>query len=202
MDDPDLNVSECSDPIMPMSETVAKRRQYESSIRVPVFGEVPLRPGEMIADLRVRENPPLWAQFFKYVIFGFLATVVLLGVYFIISRVFVDYVADDLATEVLKSHMARVMLVAFLLANVVAYVTNRMFVFTPSGRHWMMEFIIFVLISGLSFYAGNFAKDWFIDGGLNKDLAALSFAVSSALVNFISRKYIVFSESSITQSSA
>lgn len=202
MEDPYENESECSDRIEPVAETVVTERQYRSSISVPVFGDIPWRPSEMIADLKVRENPPLWAQFFKYIIFGLLATAVLLGVYFIISRVFVDYVADDLPKEILKSHMGRVMFVAFLLANVVAYITNRMFVFTPSGRHWTMEFVIFVFVSGVSFYAGNIAKDWFIDSGLNKDIAALSFAVSSALVNFIARKYIVFSKPPASQISA
>jgi len=162
---------------------------------VPVFGKIPLHPLDIIADLKVRENPPLWAQFFKYVIFGFLATAVLLGIYFVVSRVYGDYLSDDLPKELLKSHMARVMFVAFVFANVVAYVTNRLFVFTPSGRHWTMEFLIFLAVSGVSFYAGNFAKDWFIDEGLNKDIAALSFAVSSALVNFVARKYFVFSKS-------
>jgi putative flippase GtrA len=180
----------------------AAKREYKSSITVPVFGEIPLYPSEMIADLKVRENPPLWAQFFKYGKFGFLATGVLLGVYFIISRSFGEYVADDLPKETLKSHLARVMFVAFVLANIVAYLTNRMFVFTPSGRHWTMEFLIFLAVSATSFYAGNFAKDWFIDAGLNKDIAALSFAVSSALVNFIARKYIVFTEPPVNKITA
>jgi len=167
--------------------------EYKSSISVPVFGKIPLQPIDIIADLKVRENPPLWAQFFKYVIFGFLATGVLLGVYFIVRECYGEYLADDLPKEVMKSHLARVMFVAFVLGSSVAYVTNRLFVFTPSHRHWVMEFVIFLVVSAASFYAGNFAKDWFIDAGLNKDIAALSFAVSSALVNFVARKYVVFS---------
>jgi putative flippase GtrA len=162
---------------------------------VPVFGEIPLHPSEMIADLKVREHPPLWAQFFKYVVFGFLATGVLLGVYYIARTFYGDYIADDLPIETLKIHLAYVMLVGFVLANIVAYITNRMFVFTPSDRHWTVEFMIFLAVSGLSFWAGNSAKDWFIDNGLHKDVAALSFAVSSALVNFIARKYLVFDNS-------
>lgn len=201
MVDPYENTSESS-ASEAAKATTEKKRQYKSSITVPVFGEIPLYPSEMIADLKVRENPPLWAQFFKYMVFGFLATGVLLGVYFIISRSFWEYVADDLPKETLKSHLARVMFVAFVLANIVAYLTNRMFVFTPSARHWTMEFLIFLAVSATSFYAGNFAKDWFIDAGLNKDIAALSFAVSSALVNFIARKYIVFTESPVNRITA
>ncbi|MEZ7957396.1 MAG: GtrA family protein [Rubritalea sp.] len=194
MVDPYENTSESSaiDAAKTMTET---KRQYKSSITVPVFGEIPLHPSEMIADLKVREHPPLWAQFFKYVVFGFLATGVLLGVYYIARTFYGDYIADDLPIETLKIHLAYVMLVGFVLANIVAYITNRMFVFTPSDRHWTVEFMIFLAVSGLSFWAGNSAKDWFIDNGLHKDVAALSFAVSSALVNFIARKYLVFDNS-------
>ena len=196
MVDPYENTSESSaiEAAKALSES---KRRYQSSITVPVFGEIPLRPSEVIADLKVRENPPLWAQFFKYVVCGLISTAVLLGVYFVVRTFYGEYIADELSKEVLKSHLARVMLVAFVLANVVAYVTNRLFVFTPSGRHWTVEFLIFLAVSAASFYAGNFAKDWFIDSGLNKDIAALSFAVSSALVNFIARKYIVFTDSSV-----
>ncbi len=190
MVDPSKNTSASSPEEQPTT-----KRVYKSSITVPVFGEIPLHPSEMIADLKVREHPPLWAQFFKYVVFGFIATGVL-GLVYVIARMFFgDYIADDLPKETLKSHLGRVMLVAFVFANIVAYITNRMFVFTPSNRHWTVEFMIFLAVSGLSFWAGNSAKDWFIDAGLHKDVAALSFAVSSALVNFIARKYLVFDNS-------
>ncbi len=177
------------------SPVTLSERRYKSAITVPVFGQIPLHLSEMIEDLKVRENPPLWAQFFKYVVFGFIATGVL-GLVYVIARMFFgDYIADDLPKETLKSHLGRVMLVAFVFANIVAYITNRMFVFTPSNRHWTVEFMIFLAVSGLSFWAGNSAKDWFIDAGLHKDVAALSFAISSALVNFIARKYLVFDNS-------
>jgi putative flippase GtrA len=171
-------------------------RQYKSAITVPVFGKIPIYPSDMIADLKVRENPPLWAQFFKYVVFGFISSGVLLGVYLVARKFYGGYISDDLPKETLKEHLAYVMFIGFVLANIVAYTTNRIFVFTPSMRHWTLEFGIFLLVSGASFNAGNYAQDWFIDAGLNKDVAALSFAVSSALVNFIARKYIVFAQPS------
>jgi len=170
------------------------RRSYKNSITLPVFGEVPLRPSEILRDLKIKDDPPLWAQFTKYAMCGFISTLVLAMVYLVARTFFGEFIADDLPKEKLKENMGYVMLVAFVLANVVAYVTNRIFVFTPSGRHWTAEFAIFIVVSATSFYAGNLAKDWFIDAGLNKDIAALSFAVSSALVNFIARKYIVFSQ--------
>lgn len=198
MVDPDENTSESS--AREAEKAMAEKRQswqmrdYRFAIKVPVFGVVPLHPADMLADLKIKEDPPLWAQFTKYVICGFISTAVLLLVYFIARTFYGEYIADDLAKETLKTNLGYVMFIAFVLANIVAYITNRVFVFTPSTRHWSVEFAIFIAVSGTSFYAGNFAKDWFIDAGLNKDIAALSFAVSSALVNFIARKYIVFTQ--------
>ena len=170
------------------------KREYRSSITVPIMGEIPLNLSEILEDLKVRENPPLWAQFFKYIAFGCIAAGVVFAVYFVARTFYGDYISDDLPKEVLKSHLAWVMFIAFIISNIISYTTNRMFVFTPSHRHWVVEFVIFLSISGVSFFAGNVVKDWFIDRGLNKDIAVLSFVISSAVVNFIARKYLVFSK--------
>ncbi len=164
------------------------------SIKVPVFGEIPLHPSEMLADLKVGENPPLWAQFFKYIICGFLGAAVFFGIYALVRIFYGDYLADSLSSEVMKSRLTRVFIMAFVIANVVSYFTNWMFVFTPSGRSRWVEFGFFILVAAGSFYIGDLAKDWFIDLGLHKDLATLSFGISSAVVNFVARKYLVFNQ--------
>ena len=166
------------------------------SISVPVFGTIPLSSDQIIRDLKIKNNPPLWAQFFKYGVCGLVSTFVLLFIYFIFRQYYPSYIADDLPKSTLKLHMLYVMLIAFVAANFVAYFSNRMFVFTPGRHSFMREMLLFFIISAISFAAGNYAKDWFIDYGLNKDIAALSFAVSSAIVNFIARKYLVFSNDS------
>ncbi len=166
--------------------------RYRSSVRVPVFGEVPLNVSEIVADLRCKDDPPLWAQFFKYVLFGLFSTF-LFGLVWVMARVFFsDYISVDLPVDVRKAHMTVVMLVAFTVGATVAYITNRLYVFSASERHWTLEFLIFLVVSSLSFYAGNVAKDWFMDMGVCIDVAALSFAVCSAVVNFVARKYLVF----------
>jgi len=175
------------------------RRSYSRSITVPVFGEIPLRPSEFIADLKIKDNPPLWAQLFKYGVFGLLGAALFLCCYVVIDAFYPEYIADDLPKEVLKLHLLHVLVVAFLISNVVAYITNRMFVFTPSGRSKWVEFGIFLFVTGLSFAAGNAAKDWFIDLGMHKHIAALSFAFSTAVVNFITRKYLVFSDKKVVK---
>jgi len=172
---------------------------YSRSVKLPVFGEIPLTITEIIADIKSRENTPLWAQFFKYVIFGLLGFGVYIGVYALVRVFYGGYIADELPSDVLKSHLTHVLILAFMVSNLVSYITNRIFVFTPSGRSKLAEFGIFLLVSSISFYAGNVAKNWFIDAGLHKDLAVLSFAIASVLVNFITRKYIVFSDKKFTE---
>jgi len=169
------------------------QRNYSRSLKLPILGEIPLLPSEIIADLKIKEDPPLWAQIFKYGIFGVLGAVLFLCVYALIDVLFPKYMADDLPKEILKQHLLHVLIIAFLISNLMAYITNRMFVFTPSDRGKLSELVIFLLVTGLSFFAGNAAKNWFIDLGMHKDIAALAFAFSTATVNFITRKYFVFS---------
>jgi len=177
--------------------SASPERQYAGpTLTFPVFGRIPLKPSEILRDLKIKDNPPLWAQFFKYGVCGVIATAVLTFVW-VLARIYIpDYIADDLPPETLKLNMAYVMVVAFIIANLVAYFSNRIFVFTPGKHSFLREMFLFFLISAISFTAGNFAKDWFIDNGLHKDFAIGAFAVSSALVNFVARKYLVFSNTS------
>ncbi len=155
----------------------------------------------MLADLKIKNNPPLWAQFFKYVVCGAVATIVLGLVWFIARRYTGGYLAADLPRELLQRHSTTVLIIAFLIANFVAYFSNRLFVFTPGKHSFGVEMLIFFAVSAASFFGGHIAKTWLIDHGVHIDLAALSFAASSALVNFIARKYIVFSDSPVSTTS-
>ena len=166
------------------------------SITLPVFGSIPLRPRDMLADLKIKDNPPLWAQFFKYVVCGLVATLVLALVWLLARTCSGGYLDDDLPKATLQSHSTVVLINAFVIANFVAYFSNRIFVFTPGRHTFFMEMFIFFAVSAASFFGGHLAKTWLIEQGHQVDLAALSFAVSSALINFIARKYIVFSNPS------
>ena len=87
---------------------------------------------------------------------------------------------------------------AFLCSGVVAYVLNVLFVFTP-GRHskWM-EITLFVLVSMVSYVGGITAVKMvfktFGEGPLLSVIANLGFAFTSAMVNFVCRKFIIFSK--------
>ena len=175
------------------------QRRYSRSITVPVLGEVPLRLSDIITDLKIKEAPPLWAQLFKYGVFGLLGAALFSFCFALVEIFYPEYVADDLPRDMLKLHLLNVLVGAFLVSNMMAYITNRMFVFTPSGRSKWVEFGIFLFVTGVSFTAGNIAKDWIIDIGLHKYFAAFSFAFSTAVVNFITRKYLVFSDQKVVK---
>jgi len=169
-----------------------ENQRSKLTMRVPILGRIPLHPIDFIADLKIKEQPPLWAQFFKYVVCGVVATLVLSLVWLIARAFYSDYISENLPLDVQKTHSTVVLTIAFLAANVVAYTSNRIFVFTPGKHRVIVEVIIFFMVSGLSFFGGHLAKTWMIEQGYQIDLAAMSFAISSALVNFIARKYIVF----------
>ncbi|MGK0184396.1 MAG: putative flippase GtrA [Verrucomicrobiales bacterium] len=93
--------------------------------------------------------------------------------------------------------------IAFAFATVVAYVLNVAFVFT-SGRHSKRkEIFLFVAVSMVSYVGGMIAVDFvFRFLGDVEALASVSrflsvianlgFAVTSAMVNYVCRKYIIF----------
>jgi putative flippase GtrA len=87
---------------------------------------------------------------------------------------------------------------AFLFAGALAYALNVMFVFTP-GRHskWM-EITLFVLVSLVSYVGGIAAVklvfNVFGEGPLLSIIANFGFAVTSAMVNFVCRKFIIFAK--------
>jgi putative flippase GtrA len=83
--------------------------------------------------------------------------------------------------------------IGFLIANVVAYVTNILFVFKGGRHHPVLEFVYFTLISGIAFVlsqvAGPKLVTWF---GIPTNVAILTNVLTSMLLNFVCRKFFVF----------
>lgn len=158
---------------------------------LPIFGEVPLHPRVILQELRLKEGP-LWAQFFKYGLCGVLSTIVLFAVVAAFHQWAPDYMSESLPVETRQNHLRMVLLAAFIPSNLFAYFTNRLFVFTPGKHSFWREMVIFTLISGISFAGGELGKIWMVNAGYPNYIAAGAFAVSSAMVNFIARKFLVF----------
>lgn len=171
---------------------MSRQRKYTASIIVPVFGEIPLHPKVIFDELMLKEGP-LWAQFFKYGVCGVLSTAVLLLVLAIFQWYAPAYMSDGLSADLRKSHMRVALFTAFVPANLFAYFSNRWLVFTPGKFGFWNELAVFTFISIVSFSGGELGKNWMIDLDYPNWLAAGAFAVSSALVNFVARKFLVFS---------
>lgn len=149
---------------------------------------------------RIRErNVPGLIQFGVYSMCGGLATVVFLGTVIILSKTLIPAyegmivdgkaITDDLrATNLFINNC-----IAFFLANIVAYVTNIMFVFKPGRHHPVMEFLYFTLVSGVAFGISQIAGPWLIHKfGVPTNVAILTNLVTSMLLNFAGRKFFVF----------
>lgn len=83
--------------------------------------------------------------------------------------------------------------IGFLAANVVAYVSNILFVFKSGRHHPVMEFLYFTLVSGVAFGISQLAGPWLISAfGVPTNVAMLTNLVTSMLLNFAGRKFFVF----------
>ncbi len=84
-------------------------------------------------------------------------------------------------------------LVAFPFGLVAAYATNAIWVFTGGRHSRVKEFALFTVIGLISFLAGLAFGPLLVKlFGVPFEVAQISFIVSSALVNFVCRKFLVF----------
>lgn len=133
-------------------------------------------------------------QFIKYAVFGFLATVVQTGVFYLFAFfVWPQALDDTLADATRRNYAVYSNLAAFPFSNTFAYVTNALWVFTGGRHSRLVEFGLFQLVSFLSFGAGLLGGpqliQWF---GISTHLAQGGLIASSALFNFILRKFVIF----------
>ena len=149
---------------------------------------------------RIRErNVPGLIQFAVYSMCGGLATVVFLGTVVILSKKFIpayegmivngEVISDSLRAKNLLINNT----IAFFLANIVAYVTNILFVFKGGRHHPVLEFLYFTLVSGVAFAISQIAGPWLVkEFGVPTNVAILTNLVTSMLLNFAGRKFFVF----------
>jgi putative flippase GtrA len=149
---------------------------------------------------RIRErNVPALIQFGVYSLCGGLATVVFLSTVVILSKTLIPayenmivngvVISDDLRAKDLLINNC----IGFMIANVVAYTTNVMFVFKQGRHHPFIEFLYFTLVSGISFGISQIAGPWLVKQyGVPTNVAILTNMVASMLLNFAGRKFFVF----------
>lgn len=145
-----------------------------------------------IAAFMHRDAHPM-LQFIKYGACGAISTIILLAIAISLNHTVLPAYGPELSDSLRERNNTIANIIAFPIANTAAYILNVLWVFTP-GRHskWV-EFSIFTAVSIFSFGAGLILGPkligWF---GVPTGVAQLSLTVTSALVNYLARKLVVF----------
>jgi putative flippase GtrA len=160
-------------------------------------------------------NPHPFLQFIRYGLAGVLAMLANL-VFFAISIEWIFPIPEVAPTETLPlqeqggeviswlreltrdprvTNYVRANVVAFLMANVVAYVLNFKWVF-ESGRHSRaVEIILFFLVSLIAFLLGTALASVLVGSyGINEYLAKAGDIVAAILINYVCRKFLIFKQ--------
>jgi len=163
----------------------------------------PTRSG-LSALLRHDVHPVV--QFIKYGIVGGLATSVHVATFFLcgwylwpcltqndITVRLLGLTAPTVSESVRVWHAIYCNAIAFTLSNTVCYLLNRLFVFKPGRHHWALEFLYFFGGSGISLVIGTGVQTFLMSHhGMQTTYAFASNLVSSLLINFAMRKYVIF----------
>jgi putative flippase GtrA len=144
------------------------------------------------------KEAPFVIQFIKYGVCGFIAFVTHNGIALWLSRtVFPSMAGLPAVAALTQAQMARnqiyANLVALAVSNLVAYLTNILWVFTGGRHHRVLEFIMFTAVNVISGAAGILSGPYLREHlGTSWLIAQATLIVTSALVNFACRKFYVF----------
>lgn len=145
--------------------------------------------------LKSREAPVTF-QFLKYAILGVLTTLVQHGLFTWFSHTWFpahDYLVEGGIPGLVKEKNAVLSnLLAFPVAVIFNDAANVLFVFTPGRHSRLREFGLFIGISFGTFAAGLLSGPILISRGLDPWIAQAALVITSALLNFVCRKFLVF----------
>ncbi len=151
-------------------------------------------------------NDPL-IQFIKYALSGGVAMAVHILVFHITAwKVFPAFQESDFfvklfklsipdQTDSVRSRNSMIdNFIAFIFSNLVAYIINILWVFTPGKHHWVIEISLFYLVTGVSMALGTALMGFLIKRfGLQTTIAFASNIVTAVMINYVMRKYFIFS---------
>lgn len=145
-------------------------------------------------------------QFIKYGIVGGLSTGISIVTFFLIGWFFLPCLTqDDITVRLLGltapaiSQSTRAWnagisnAIGFVLSNVVCYILNRLFVFKPGKHRWLVEFLLFFAVSGVSWAIGTTIQTLLITyQGMQTTLAFGANIACALLINYAMRKFVIF----------
>jgi putative flippase GtrA len=146
----------------------------------------------ILSQFNGKETHP-FLQFVKYGFCGLLAVVVHTVVFGVLSHWINPAIDDSLGDSVRAVRATANNGIAFIFSNFTAYYTNVRWVFVQGRHHPVKEFLIFTLVSAISFSIGLSIVPFLISGfGAQTWVAQGAFVVTAALINYVSRKFFVF----------
>ena len=145
-------------------------------------------------------------QFLKYAIVGGLATGTHILVFYLCALLLLPSLTpDDIVVRALGlsvpdvSETRRVLnaglgnAIGFVFANGFCYLLNRLFVFKPGRHPWLIEFLLFLAVSGISMLLGTLIQSWLIARfATQTTLAFGANLVTSLAINYAMRRFFIF----------
>ncbi|MCR5751656.1 MAG: GtrA family protein [Kiritimatiellae bacterium] len=147
----------------------------------------------------------IW-QIFKYGVIGVVATAINLAVAELCAAyvwpclgpndLFVKhcgFAPSDVTDAVRATLAVYCNLVGFFVANIVCWLLNRKYVFTPGRHFWFVEWLLFLAGSGFAIACGS-AVIWVLVRyhGMQTTYSFMVNVFVSVMVNFVVRKFFVF----------
>ena len=151
-------------------------------------------------------DPATITQFIKYGLAGGLATVTHITVFHLVAwKIFPSLQEKDHAVRFFKISIQKVNdaqrarnsvasnFIAFLFSNMVAYITNILWVFEGGKYHFIIEILMFYAVSGISVFLGTMLMGFLINRfGILTTYAFGSNIFTAVMINYAVRKFFIF----------
>jgi putative flippase GtrA len=145
-------------------------------------------------------------QFFKYALAGGLATLTHIIIFHLVALKkfpalqkndhlvrMLDIKIPELDNNVRARNSMICNFLAFMIANLVAYITNILWVFEAGRYNIVIEILLFYAVSGLSMIIGSSLMGILIKRfGLLTTYAFITNIITAVMMNYILRKYVIF----------
>lgn len=153
----------------------------------------------------ILDNPAI-LQFIKYALAGGLATVAHITIFHLIAwKIFPALQEKDHAVRFFNLTIRKINdttrarnsmisnFISFLIANMVAYITNILFVFQGGKYPIIIEILLFYAVSGVSVFLGTMLMGILIRRfGLLTTYAFVANIFTSVMINYAMRKFFIF----------